>query len=446
MMDSLVAVVVTTIDTKMISVLGPAAVSAVSFTTQPKLIVFSVFFALGSTTSIFVAQAYGRDDQEEANAAFHMILRISAVLAVLLGILSGVLARPIMHLCNRQADTVEMSVTFFRIIMVCMIFQHLSVIINSALRGIGQTRVTLFSSIALGVVDFIVNYLLIEGHFGFPRMEVAGDAIATVCGTIAACVVSIVFMIRNSGFLQLKGVFSGISSGSIPGIFRGGTQDTGLAGRIRSKAAGIVSENFLTRVGFLLSSIILSTLKSGQTAVYSVAMILLNYSFAFGDGLQTAALTLVGRSIGAGEFDSVRSYHRKCRLLGLIISAALSAIYIFGAGWFFSRFFTDDDSVKLGISFTYVAAALTFLQILRLVNVGTMRGIGDVRSPMVIAVICVLLLNPAVSYVLTIRLSHGIWGIWQASLASQVTWLAASMYMVDRDMRQLGGQMTPEVK
>ena len=135
MMDSLVAVVVTTIDTRMISVLGPAAVYAVSFTTQPKLILFAVFFALGATTSIFVAQAYGRNDAEEANAAFHMILRISVVLAVILGILSGSLARPIMHLCNHQADTVEMSVIFFRIIMVCMVFQHLSVIINSALRG-----------------------------------------------------------------------------------------------------------------------------------------------------------------------------------------------------------------------------------------------------------------------------------------------------------------------
>ena len=123
MMDNLVAVVVTTIDTRMISVLGPEAVSAVSFTTQPKLILFAVFFALGATTSIFVAQAYGRNDAEEANAAFHMILRISVVLAVILGILSGSLARPIMHLCNHQADTVEMSVIFYRIIMVCMVFQ-----------------------------------------------------------------------------------------------------------------------------------------------------------------------------------------------------------------------------------------------------------------------------------------------------------------------------------
>ena len=58
-LESLVSVIIATIDTKMIACLGKPAISAVSFTTQPKLIFFSVFFALGTTVSILVAQAYG---------------------------------------------------------------------------------------------------------------------------------------------------------------------------------------------------------------------------------------------------------------------------------------------------------------------------------------------------------------------------------------------------
>ena len=425
MLDSLVAVIIAAIDTRMISVLGAGAVSAVSFTTQPKLIIFSVFFALGATTSIFVAQAYGKEDPEEANKCFHMILRATVILSVFLGVLTGVLARPIMHLCNRQADTVEMSVTFFRIIMTGMIFQNLSVILNSALRGIGKTGISLYSGIAMGVVDILLNYLLIEGHLGSPRKDVAGDAVATVCGTLAACIFSAVFLARTSGFLHLNGVLSDRK------------KDAELAGKVREKAAGIVSENILTRVGFLLSSIILSTLDSRLTAVYYVAMILLNYSFAFGDGLQTAALTLVGRSIGAEDYDGVRNYSRQCRVLGLGLSAALSCIYILRAESFFGRYFSDRDAVELGMRFAYVAAALTFLQILRLVNVGTMRGIGDVKAPLVIATVCVMLINPGMSYLLTVILSYGIWGIWQASLISQGVWFLTSFYMVNRDLRKL---------
>jgi len=66
--ESIISVIISTIDTKMISGLGKGAVSAVSFTSQPKLIILSIFFALGTTVSVFVAQALGRHDREEANA------------------------------------------------------------------------------------------------------------------------------------------------------------------------------------------------------------------------------------------------------------------------------------------------------------------------------------------------------------------------------------------
>ena len=63
-LESLISVVITTIDTRMISPLGSAAVSAVSMTTQPKLIFLLIFFALGTTASVFVSQALGKKGQK----------------------------------------------------------------------------------------------------------------------------------------------------------------------------------------------------------------------------------------------------------------------------------------------------------------------------------------------------------------------------------------------
>ena len=131
-----------------------------------------------------------------------------------------------------------------------------------------------------------------------------------------------------------------------------------------------------------------------------------------------------------------RTLFRIFLLLGLILSAALSGCYLLGAEWFYGRFFSDREAVALGVRFTYVAAVLTFLQILRLVNIGTMRGIGDVKAPMAVAIICVLIVNPGMSYLLTVMRSHGIWGIWQASMVSQSIWFLASFYMSERDLRR----------
>ncbi len=199
-LESMVSVIVASIDTKMISVLGKPAISAVSFTTQPKMIFFAIFYALGTAASVFVAQAFGKKDKKEANGYFQLILFIAVILSIVLGAFAVFLAEPIMRLCNRQQDTLSMSVSFFRIIMMFLIFHALSTVLNSSLRGIGKTKVTLISNIAMGITDIIFNYLLIEGHLGFPRLEIVGDAIATVLGMAAALTVSIFLLSKGRIF------------------------------------------------------------------------------------------------------------------------------------------------------------------------------------------------------------------------------------------------------
>ena len=199
-LESLVAVIVSAVDTSMIKCLGNRAISAVSFTTQPKLIVLAIFYALGTALSFFVAQSFGKKDSKEANHYFHAILKITIVLSVLFGILLFVFARPVMLLCSKQEDTIDLSVSFFRIIMGFLIFQNLSIVLNSALRGIGYTKVTFVSSIVMAVVDIFCNYLLIEGHLGFPALGIKGDAIATVMGTLAASIISLAVILKHSDF------------------------------------------------------------------------------------------------------------------------------------------------------------------------------------------------------------------------------------------------------
>ncbi len=147
--ESIFTVIITSIDTKMISVLGKKAISAVALTTQPKQLFLSIFFALGTATSIFVSQAYGKKDKEEANRFLVTILQITIILSIILGMLLFIFAYPITWLYNRQEDTIDLSVSFFRIIMGGMIFQAVSIVIKAALRGIGKTKVTLTTNITM---------------------------------------------------------------------------------------------------------------------------------------------------------------------------------------------------------------------------------------------------------------------------------------------------------
>jgi len=284
-LESMMMVVVASIDTKMISGLGGAAISAVSLTAQPKIFVLSIFFALGTAVSVFVAQARGRGNREEANGYFHSILWVALLLSVVLGSLLAFFAEPVMALCNRQADTMGMSAVFFRIVMGGMIFQTTSIILNAALRGLGKTNITLTSNLALAAVDILFNYLLIEGRCGFPRLEVAGNAFATVLGTAAACLVSLREILYREDFLSLRGFFDHRLSadGRRKTVASRSCADTSASMRVGerlsnicSKAGNVVFENLSTRLGFLITGIIVSLFPAQETAVYFVAMLLLN--------------------------------------------------------------------------------------------------------------------------------------------------------------------------
>jgi len=413
-LESLLAAVVTSIDTQMISPLGKGAVSSVALTAQPKLLFFSIFFALGIAVFIFVSQAYGKKDRAEANAYFHWVLRLTIALSVVMGIALSVFATPVMRLFSRQTETLAMSVDFFRIVTGYMVFMAISTVINAAMRAIGKTNVTLVAGVLSGAVDILLNYCLIEGHWGFPRLEIKGDATATVAGTVVSCAVSIVYLARHSDFLSLRGFFT---------VWR---RDRTMVRNIVGKSSHIVFENLFTRIGFLLSSLIVSCLSADATAVYFTAMLLMNYTFAFGDGMQSTVVALTGRSVGAKQYDLFWRYVRWGRRAALILAAALSAIYLIGARWFYALFFSDAESVATGVEYTVCVAVIVFLQLTRIVNIAALRGLGEVKAPKRIAAFCVLVINPGIAYLLTIVGPYEVWGIWTASLVSQAAWCLMS--------------------
>lgn len=413
-LESLLAAVVTSIDTQMISPLGKGAVSSVALTAQPKLLFFSIFFALGIAVSIFVSQAYGKKDRAEANAYFHWVLRLTIALSVVMGIVLSVFATPVMRMFSRQTETLAMSVDFFRIVTGYMVFMAISTVVNAAMRAIGKTNVTLVAGVLSGAVDILLNYCLIEGHWGFPRLEIKGDAIATVASTVVSCAVSIVYLARHSDFLSLRGFFT---------VWR---RDRTMVRNIVGKSSHIVFENLFTRIGFLLSSLIVSCLSADATAVYFTAMLLMNYTFAFGDGMQSTVVALTGRSVGAKQYDLFWRYVRWGRSAALILAAALSAIYLIGARWFYALFFSDAESVTTGVEYTVCVAVIVFLQLTRIVNIAALRGLGEVKAPKRIAAFCVLVINPGIAYLLTIVGPYEVWGIWTASLVSQAAWCLMS--------------------
>lgn len=415
------------IDSKMVSGLGVAAISSISVTNQPKMFVYSVFFAINTVAAILVAQNVGKKDKAEANSVYLLSLMLSAALSLLLGILCAFFAVPIMQLCSGQADTLADSVTYFRIIMLSMVFENLFSLNSAAFRGCGKTNLTFLSHVIASCVNIVGNYLLIEGHCGFPALGIFGAAVATAFGSFSALIFTFIYMhCTPDAFVSLK--YCILNRLRV-------TRDIFFS--VFSLWKHVVIENLLTRLGFLITSGITARIGSFSMSVYSVGQHLMNVNFALGNGLQSAAIALVGRSCGEKDNEKIRIYSKRLLCYGLISSAALSALIFLISNLYGRLFSADAEFIRQTAIVCYIIAVISPIQTVKLIYTGLLQGVGNARSTKIAAVISVTLTQSVVNYLLTIRFGFGLWGAWGSIFVSQATWLLTLYLFYRRSTKQL---------
>lgn len=410
MIESFFGAFVGLVDSFMVSSIGAMAVASVGLTTQPKFVGFSIFFAINIAVSALTARRLGEGKRREANALLSTVLIAVPVLSVIIGVVAVAVAPSVMALCGSTPETHSGAVTYFRIIMAGMIFNCMQMVINAMLRGAGNTKITLRTNIVANLTNVVLNYLLIGGHLGFPKLGIAGAALATVLGSVAGCAMSFVSLLRVGSFVSIRYV---IRKKVFPTIR--------ACVDIISIAYSIFAEQLLMRIGFMATAVMAAKVSNNAMAAHQVGMNILGLSFSFGDGLQAAAVALIGRSLGEGNPDMAKKYGASCRAIGAVVAVCVAAIYFFGARLLMTLFFDEADIVSIGVGIMRVAIVVTIFQIQQVIYMGCLRGAGDTLYTAVASAVSVTVIRTAVSYVCGFTLGWGIVGIWLGILGDQLS-------------------------
>lgn len=399
------------VDSLMVSSLGSHAVAAVGLTTQPKFLGLSLFIASNVSISALVARRKGQGKKEEANRIFATFLVFIVLAAILLSFLLVAFADPIIRLCGSEELTHDSAVIYFRIIMGGMIFNVIQMGINSAQRGAGNTRITMRTNLVSNTVNIIFNYLLIQGHCGFPALGIRGAALATVLGTVVASIMSVLSVCRKDNFVSIPLIFSRKIKPSVEAFLN-----------IVKVGYSVFAEQVLMRVGFMLTAIMAAKQGTDAMAAHQVGMNIMGLSFSFGDGLQATAVALIGYSLGAKQPERAKEYGRTCRMIGGVIAVLLAIVYFSGARFLMRLFFEgEEEIVSIGVSIMHVIIFVVILQIAQVIYMGCLRGAGDTLYTAVASTISVTLVRTAGSYFFGYALGMGITGIWFGVLADQLS-------------------------
>jgi len=374
-LSQVLASAVSLVDIAMLGRLGSSSLAAVGYVTQIFLLSQAVLFAIGVAGVALMSRAIGAGDLARARTTLASCLGISITVAVVLAgtVLSA--PRALLGLLNAKPDVIETALPYLRFSMASTLLFAVSITLECGFRAMRDTRTPLAVAVVVTAVKTAVNYLLIFGPFGLPRLGLAGAGIATLVAQTVAVVLLGTATRRHAarGALAFARRDVQPSRASLTEV-----------GRI---AAPAVLERLILNLALLDYFRMLGDYGSSAIAAYTVGVRMMSFSWIPGIGFAAAAATMVGHELGAADPRSaVRAGWRAARF-AVAVSVLLGVVFAFGRGPL-ARVFTNDAGVLEELGPFMLTLALTQpLLGLHFTLSGALRGAGDTVSPLLAAAI-----------------------------------------------------------
>ncbi len=406
-LESLLIAMISVVDTAMVSSMGTEAVAAVGITGMPRSIALSVIFSLNVGVTAVVSRRRGENNQEGANRCLKQCVIITVLLSVVLSAICIVYAEPILRFTGAQEDYIDQAVLYSRIIMASLVFTALSQTITAAQRGCGNTKISMWTNVAANVVNVILNYLLIGGNLGFPKLGIMGAAIASVSGFFVSALIAVVSAFRKGKFLYLASKGSWwFDKETMKSIWK-----------VSSSTA--LEQVVFSRIGYFIHGKMLASLGTMEYATHQICNNLSSVSLSFTDGFCVTASSLMGQSLGEKRADKSKLYVGVCQRVAFIGAFILTCAYIFLGRQLMMIYSKESAVIELGIWVLIVCGLLTNIQTAQNIYTAALRGAGDTQYVAYISMISIMILRPGLCWILAYGLKWGLVGAWIASWTDQ---------------------------
>ncbi len=391
------------IDTMMVGNIGYLAIAAIGITQQPILVVLATIFAINIAVLSLVARRCGEKDFEGAQSIIRQSIMLVSACAIVLSTIGYIFAEHFLLLMGATADIIDSATLYFKVVLVGLIFNALGLNINSALRGAGNTRVSMVSNVVANLVNLILNFILIEGRFGAPALGVLGAAIGTITGQFIAFLISLSALLKKGNPLQIK-------------ISDNWHINVSIMRNIISISSGAFIDQICMRLGFLLYVRLVTALGIVSYAAHQIGINFLTFNFSIAEGMGIAASSLAGRSLGAVRADLAIIYGKVCERIGIIISIILCLLFILNRGFLVSLFTSEADVLTIGQNIMIIGSFVGLLQIPTVILYSLLRGAGDTRFVARISFISIVLVRPIATFILCYPIGLGVYGAWIATV------------------------------
>lgn len=384
------------IDTAMVGRLGAAPSASIGLMATSTWIFNGFTMAVASGFAVQVAHRCGANDFFGARKVLRQGLVCCFGISLLFGIVGVGISPFLPGWLGGGAEISADASSYFRIFSAFLPIGAVGYGANAALQASGNMKVPSILYVAMCALDAILNYVFIYG-FG---MGVPGAALGTGLAEAITTAVSLWFVLCRSKELRIVGE-------------KGSFMPTRQVVRVASQITGPMwLQNVIMRGAHVASTVIVAPL--GPVAIAANAFAITAESFCYmpGYGLEEAATTLVGQSLGAARKDIARRFARITIWMGAIIMTLLAAVMYAFAPQLMGLLSTDPDVVALGARVLRIEAFAETFYAVSIVAYGACVGAGDTMVPTIFNFAGMWVVRIALAVFLTPRL--GLMGYWIA--------------------------------
>lgn len=356
------------IDTAMVGRLGAQALAAVGLANMIIMLSTTVLSAIGTGNTALVARFIGANKPVEAGKSAQQATYLAVLSAIFVGTILFGFGNSILNLLfsNTDAEVIALSANYVRIVALAMIFHYCLILINSALRGAGDTKTPMRITAFVNIFNIIGNFLLIFGIGPFPALGVTGAAIATALSHVIGGILAF------SGLLKNK---------KIEVSFKWPYQiDPAMIKRILRIGIPAAVEQGSMRIGQLFYTMIVASFGTVSYAAHQVALNAESLSFNPGFGFALAATTLVGQNLGSRHLIRAERSGHAAGHLAMLLMSCMGVIFFFFSKQIVYLFTPDQDVVELASACLKIIALSQPALAAQMVYAGGLRGAGDTKG------------------------------------------------------------------
>lgn len=303
-------------DNMMLGAYSETALAGVAAVNQIQFVYQQLLMALGDGLVIFCSQYWGKRQTGPMKKIAATAMYAGLFVAALLFLLASLFPWQAVGLFTTDRPIIEQGVHYLSIIRFSYLFFAVTTLLLATLRSREVVRIALCLSIMTFFVNCGINYLLIYGNLGFPRLGVAGAAIGTLTARILESVVLVSYIARHRERLDLH-----LSDYFHP--------DPQLAKDYIKITTPMLFVQGLWGVNTALQTVILGHMTAAAIAANSVASTLFLMVKSMATGAAATASVLIGKAIGAGNLERVREYSKTMQRMFLLIGIIGGVILFF---------------------------------------------------------------------------------------------------------------------